>query len=596
MPERYLDQRLVAILAADVAGYSRLMEVDEQTTVNKLDTSRAVFRDHTAAHGGRIVDTAGDSVLAVFPSATGAVQAALAIQEELGKRNSALPDEQRMHFRVGVNLGDVIEKDDGSVYGSGVNVAARLESLAPPGGIMISEDVHRQVTGKVNRGFEDAGEHEVKNIAKPVRAFRVMSEASTATTPSAEKPLALPDKPSIAVLPFDNLGANADQDYFADGIAEDLITALSRIRWMFVTARNSTFAYKGQIPDVRQVGKELGVRYVLEGSVRKGDKRVRINAQLIDASTGNHIWAERYDRELADLFDLQDEITETLVAALQAEVGEFERERAHRKPPENLDAWESYQRGMWHLWRLNSDDLTEARRLFQRAAEQDPNFAQPVAALGYTLFLQILLSYAKVPLETLEQALHFATRAIALDDKEAMAHFALGRVQTLRGEYDAAIAELRTAIDLNPSLALAHYGLALTLMLAGKPGDAIPEYDTAMRLSPRDPLIWAFFSSRGWARLSLRDYEAAVEDAQRAIRHPTVQFNVYAVLASALAHLGRREEAKVALDKLLEINPDFSPYVFLTAFSPLNPGALRPLHKTWIDGLRKAGLDVPDEG
>jgi len=500
-----------------------------------------------------------------------------------------------MRFRLGVNLGDVIEKDDGSVYGSGVNVAARLESLATPGGIMISEDVHRQVMGKVNRNFEDAGAHEVKNIAKPVRAFRVVAENALDDAPAADKSLNLPDKPSIAVLPFDNLSGDADQEYFADGIAEDLITALSRIRWMFVTARNSTFAYKGQIPDLRQVGKELGVRYVLEGSVRKGGKRVRISAQLIDASTGNHVWAERYDRELVDLFDLQDEITETLVAALQAEVGEFERERAHRRPPQNLDAWESYQRGMWHLWRLNSDDLTEARRLFQRAAEQDPNFAQPVAALGYTLVLQILLSYAEFPLETLEQASQFATRAIALDDKEAMAHFALGRVQTLRGEYDAAIAELRTTIDLNPSLALAHYGLALTLTLAGQLDEAIFEYDTAMRLSPRDPLIWAFYSSRGWARFLLRDYEAAVEDARRAIRHPAATPVPYAILAAALALLDRREEARVALDKLLETWPDFSPYAEAAAFSPLKPKALRPLFKTCIDGLRKAGLDIPDE-
>jgi adenylate cyclase len=371
---------------------------------------------------------------------------------------------------------------------------------------------------------------------------------------------------------------------------------LSQIRWMFVTARNSTFAYKGQSPDVRLVGKELGVRYVLEGSVRKGGSRVRISAQLIDSSTGNHVWAQRYDRELVDLFGLQDEITETLVAALQTEVGEFERERAHRKPPQSLDAWESYQRGLWHLWRMSAEDMDEALRLFQRAAEQDPNFAQPVAALGYTLYLQIILTYADSPLETLEQALQFANKAIALDDKEAMAHFALGRVQMLRGEYDAAIAELRTAIDLNPSLALAHYGLGWALVPTGQPDEAISECDTAIRLSPRDPLSWAFFNARAWARISLGDYEAAAEDARRSIRYPAASFYPHAILASALALLDRREEAKIALAKLLEIKPDYSPNAVLAAWSPLNPEALRPLFKTMFDGLRKAGLDIPDEG
>jgi tetratricopeptide (TPR) repeat protein len=339
----------------------------------------------------------------------------------------------------------------------------------------------------------------------------------------------------------------------------------------------------------------LGVRYVLEGSVRKGGKRVRISAQLIDASTGNHVWAQRYDRELVDLFDLQDEITETLVAALQGEVGEFERERAHRKPPENLDAWESYQRGLWHLWRMNAEDLVEARRLFQRATEQDPSFAQPVAAIGYTLFVQIALSYAESPLETLEQALQFANKAIALDDKEALAHHTLGRVQSLRGEFHAAIEELRTAIDLNPSLALAHFGLAWALRLTGQPDEAISACDTAIRLSPRDPLTWAFFSVRALSQLSLRDYEAAVEDARRSIRHPAAAYHPHASLASALALLDRRKEAKIALDKLLEVKPDFSLDAALASFSPLNPKAVRPMFKTYIEGLRKAGLEIPDE-
>ncbi len=360
-------------------------------------------------------------------------------------------------------------------------------------------------------------------------------------------------------------------------------------RWVAVGA----FAFK--LTDLHLDGRDLGVRYVVEGSVRKGGERVRITAQLVDAATGNHIWAERYDRDLSDIFALQDEITETLVAALQGEVGEFERERAHRKPPESLDAWESYQRGMWHLWQINAEDLAEARRLFERAADRDPNFAQAFAASGYTLYLQVVFSYADSPLENLDQALRLANKAIAVDDKEAMAHFALGRVQTLRGEYDAAIAELRTAIDLNPSLALAHFGLGIALTLTGQLEQAISELDMAIRLSPRDPLVWAFYSYRAWARFFLGDYESAVEDARRSIRHPAAVFWPHATLASALALLDRLGAAKIAFEKLLELKPDFSPDLVLVTFSPLNPEALRPLFKTLIDGLRKAGLDIADE-
>jgi tetratricopeptide (TPR) repeat protein len=337
------------------------------------------------------------------------------------------------------------------------------------------------------------------------------------------------------------------------------------------------------------------VRYVVEGSVRKGGERVRITAQLVDAASGNHIWAERYDRELADIFELQDEITETLVAALQGEVGEFERERAHRKPPESLDAWESYQRGLWHLWQVNPKDMAEAQRLFESAGELDANFAQAFAALGFTIVSQVVYLYADSPLEALDQALLFANKAVALDDKEATSHFALGRVQTFRGEFDAAIAEFRTAIALNPSLALAHYGLGMALILTDEFREAVSEADTAIRLSPRDPLVWGFYSYRAWGHLFLGDYEAAVDDARQAIRHPAARFWPHTQLASALAHLGRRDEAKIALDKVLKLEPDFSPYASLAVLSPLNPDALQPHFKIWIDGLRKAGLDIPDK-
>ena len=432
-------RRLATILSADAVGYSALMGDDERATVDSLNACRDVFRTRIADHDGRVVDTAGDSVLAVFDSVVEAVECAAEVQSDLVERNGRLPEHRRMLFRIGVNLGDVIIQDDGTIYGDGVNVAARLEGLAEPGGICLLGSAHEQVEGKTDLDFQDIGEHEVKNITKPVRAYRVAAKPAAQDVAGTGLFLALPDKPSIAVLAFDNLSGDPEQEYFADGIAENLITALSRIRWLLVIARNSTFTYKGKAVDVKQVGREMGVRYVLEGSVRKGGSRVRISAQLIDTDTGAHVWARRYDREFEDIFAIQDEITETIVAAIEPELGEVERERAHRKPPDSLDAWESYQRGLWHMWRMDAEDLAEARRLFQRAAELDPNFVQPLAASGYALFLEATNSYADSPLENFERALRLANKAISLDDKEALAHFTLGRIQTFRGEYDAAM-------------------------------------------------------------------------------------------------------------------------------------------------------------
>ena len=318
MPEA--KRRLAAILSADAAGYSRLMGDDERATMDTLNAYRDAFRKYISDHEGRVVDTAGDSVLAVFDSVVETVQCAVEVQGDLEGRNLDLPEDRRMLFRIGVNLGDVFEQDDGTIYGDGVNVAARLESLAEPGGINISGTAFDQVDGKLDLGFEYLGEKEVKNIAKPVRVYRADLDVGE-TRPRSAAATTEPERPSIAVLAFENLSRDPDQEFFADGIAEDLITELSRLRWLLVTARNTTFTYKGRAVDVKQVGRDLGVRYVVEGSVRKGGERVRITAQLVDAVTGNHIWAERYDRDLSDIFALQDEITETLVAALQVEVG-----------------------------------------------------------------------------------------------------------------------------------------------------------------------------------------------------------------------------------------------------------------------------------
>ena len=481
-------RRLVAILSADVAGYSRLMGDDERATMDTLTAYRQVFRKHISDHDGRVVDTAGDSVLSVFDSVVEAVHCAVDVQGELEERNADKPEDRRMLFRIGVNLGDIFEQDDGTVYGDGVNVAARLESLAEAGGVCISESAHMQVEGKTDLGFQDIGEHEVKNIARPVRAYRVVVETQAAPT----TPNALPDKPSIAVLPFDNLSGDAEQEYFVDGIVEDLITALSGMRWLLVTARNSTFSYKGKSPDVRDVGLELGVRYVLEGSVRKAGNRVRISAQLIDASDGNHIWAQRYDRELADIFDVQDEITLTIAGAIEPELAQIERERARRKPADNLDAWDLSQRGLWHMWQFSEDDNAEARRLFRRAIDIDPRFAAAHANLSYSHYLDSVLAYSDSPQQSFALAETAAKQAIAIDDKDAMAHCALGRALSSQGDYPAAIAELRTALDLNPSFTLAHLGLGVALQFPGQPAQPVLDSAPPPRLAPLTPVLCCF--------------------------------------------------------------------------------------------------------
>ncbi len=454
-----------------------------------------------------------------------------------------------------------------------------------------SGDAYRQVRGKIDTTFEDLGEHEVKNIAEPVRVYRVPIEIAGAgsgeQSATPESPLALPDKPSIAVLPFDNISGDPEQEYLADGLSEDLITALSKIRWFFVIARNSTFTYKGQAVEVRQVAQELGVRYVLEGSVRKAGNRVRISAQLIDATSGRHVWAERYDRDLADIFELQDEMTQTIVAAVEPELGAAERERAAHKSPESLDAWETFQRGLWHMWTFEKDDNAEARRLLRRARELDPSFAPAHAYESYAHFLSVIVGYAEAPDQALAAALTAAKKAVALDDKDAVAYFALGRVYMLRGEHDASIAELEMALALNPSFAQAYHGLGFALALSGRLEEAAEALDKAVRLSPRGPLLWGTAVVRSLTCSLLQQYEAAVEWARKAMREPRASgYWPYAALASALGNLGQMEEARGAVDTALREKPDLTLAYLKKTLPTKQPGGLKP----YLDGLRKAGL------
>ena len=384
-----MERRLSAILAADVVGYTRLMKADEAGTHARLKAVRSDIVDPKIAEcGGRIVKTTGDGMLVEFTSAVEAVRGAVEVQEKLAAEGGDI------RFRVGVNIGDIIiEADD--IFGDGVNLPARLEAAAPEGGILISAAVHDHVAGKIDATFSDGGEQSFKNVSKPVQVWRWQPDGASV---SEAPPLALSDKPSIAVLPFDNMSGDPEQEYFSDGITEDIITALSKFRWFFVTARNSTFAYKGQSPNVPQVARELGVQYVLEGSVRKVGKRVRITGQLIDALSGNHIWAERYDRELDDIFELQDEITSAITGAVAPELADTLRARSVQKAPESLDAWDLHNRAMWHLYRFNKEDAAAAEELFERAIAADPSFAAAHASLAYHYYLDVVLGYSDLKL------------------------------------------------------------------------------------------------------------------------------------------------------------------------------------------------------
>jgi adenylate cyclase len=530
----------------------------------------------------------GDGMLAEFPSVVDAVRAAVETQQAVAERNTALPRDKRIEFRVGINLGDVVIDGD-DIHGDGVNVAARLEALADSGGICVSGKVYEEVRDRTDFVFEDLGEQEVKNINRPVRVWRWVANAEVTASVSAKtnEPLPLPDKPSIAVLPFINMSGDPEQEYFSDGVTEDIITELSRFRSLFVISRNSSFTYKGRSINVKEIGRDLGVQYVVEGSVRKAGNRVRITAQLVETATGNHLWAERYDRDLDDIFAVQDEVTRAIVTSIEPEMASTERERARRKPPDDLGAWDYYQRGLWHLYQFTREDNAEAQRLIRQSVELDPGFASAHAELAYVLVQNLIQGYSEAHPENIAEVLRAAQQAVALDDKDAVAHLTLGRVYLLKREYTASVEELETAIALNPSSARAQYSLGFSLTFAGNPEAAIPRFETAIRLSPNDPEMPSFLEMLAWACLQTKRYEVAVEWSSKAIRRPNAEFWAYANLAAALGHLGRRNEAIVALGELLRRNPDFSPK-FLRKHVYYNRVPDHLEH--YIDGLRKAGL------
>jgi adenylate cyclase len=582
-----LTRKLVAIFYADVVGYSRLIGNDEEGTHRRVMTLLDLVTQSISDAGGSVLNFAGDAILAEFSSVITAVKTAAEIQVILAGQNRAEPEDSRIEIRIGIHLGDVIQ-DRGEVFGDGVNLAARLEAAAPPGGICISSVVHDQVSGKIDIEFTDDGKEEFKNIARPVYVFRWApgSQGSLPGRTVASMKKAA-EKPSIAVLALANLNHDPELDFIGDGITEDLITALSKIRTFKVISRESTFSYKGSAIDVRKVAAELGVRYVLEGSVRKAGSRVRVTAQLIDADTGHHVWAERYDREMEDIFDLQDEMVQLIAGALEPELNAFERELAVRKPPGNLDAWEQYQRGLWHMWIYDNENVTIAMDLLRKSIEADSSFAPAHAYFAYCCYITVVLGYAGDPETRLAEGMTAARMALKCDDKDAISHFAIGRILMMQGKHDAAINSLQRSIELNPCFAHAYHGLGFALGLAGELEKSKKTTEIAINISPRDPMLFAFYSVHCLTCVLDGENEEGLEWAQRAVQSPNnAGYWGHAVMAAASANLGRVDEAREALANALREKPNLSIAYLQSALPTKHEGTLEP----YLDGLRKAGL------
>jgi adenylate cyclase len=540
-------RRLAAILAADAVGYSRLVGQNETATLEQFSAHlNELFLPKVKARDGRVIKTMGDGVLVEFPSVVEALECAIDIQRAMAERNANLSPDQRMDFRIGINSGDVVSEND-DIFGEGVNIAARIESLAQPGGISISARVYDDVHNRVDTAFEDSGEQKLKNIAKPIRVYRVVMGGAAQRRVAS---LTLPDKPSIAVLPLQNMSGDPEQEYFADAIAEDLVTALSRWRTFFVIARNSSFIYKGRAVDVRRVGQELGIRYVLEGSVRKVGQRVRVTAQLLEAASGMHIWAEKYDRDLVDILALQDEITQQVVSAIEPAVLQSENVRLGGKSLGDYSAFDCYQRGVWHLNRISADGYREALALFRSAVERDPKLS-----LGYVGLSRILYGGATFygwsdhPDDDLRESLQCAETAIGLDASDAIAHFAYSGAALYLGRHGDALDAARRTIALNPNFAYGQLRLGQVQIYSGHPADAIEPIERSLRHSPFDPQLGSMIGSLSLARYQTKDYEGAAELARTAIAHNFAPG--YALLGAALARLGRTEEARKAMPENL---------------------------------------------
>jgi adenylate cyclase len=584
-------RKLAAILAADVVGFSRLTGADEERTLARLRALRSDLIDPTiAVHRGRVVKRTGDGALVEFRSVVDAVRCAIEVQNAMVERNAGLPPERRIEFRVGIHLGDVVEESDGDLMGDGVNIAARLEGVAQPGAICLSEDAYRQVRSRLDLAIRDLGETMLKNIAEPMRIYSLQvgstaqPEPRTGAATAPELALALPDRPSVAVLPFQNMSGDVEQDYFADGMVEDIITGLSRIKWLFVIARNSSFAYKGKPVDVKQAGRELGVRYILEGSVRKMANRVRVTGQLIEAESGRHVWADRYDRTIDDVFALQDDLTMSVVSAIEPSLRQAEIERVKRKRPDNLGAYDLVLRAIPLVYPAMPEGAAKSLPLLESALKMAPDYGH---AHGFAAWAHEIL-FARGGMREANRlgAIHHAQAAIAHGRDDAIAlslgGFCLGLVAHDR---QAARQALEAALAISPSCALTYILGSVVLVFNGYTDQGIDWGERALRLSPFDPMAYAPWLSIGLGRLQRGEYEAAAEAAQKVFQANPYWSTAHFLLAATHAKLGRLDAARAASARVLELQPEFTISGLCKSFD-FHKSLAEPLS----EALREAGL------
>lgn len=579
MTEQRVQRRLAAILAADVVGYSALMQRAEEATYAEFERlKRELIEPSLSRHEGRLIKTTGDGALVEFASPLAAMRCAVEIQDHLAAGSSPL------RLRVGLNLGDVIVGQDGELYGDGINIAVRLEGGADPGGVLISEKVYSEVEGKLDVRFEDRGEQQLKNISKPIRAYAVLAGTYSALTERLSAAPPLPDKPSIAVLPFENMSGDPEQEYFADGMVEEIITALSRFKSLFVIARNSSFTFKGRAVDIKEVGRRLGVRYALEGSVRKATGKVRITGQLIDTVTGMHIWADRFERDLTDVFALQDEVTAAVVSAIQPKLLQAEIAMATRRRPESLTAYEFYLRAMQQSYLTTREGVAETLRLAHRALELDPRFGLVAALAGFCHMRNVTLGYADDPQLERKEAVRLLRLALSVDDSDPDTLVWASAISAwMVGDPESEIEMADRAVALNPNSSLAWGCRGWIYKIAGLSEEAVRSFERGIRMSPIDPLLHRAFVGMGTAFIELRRFDEAIVAGKKALRQTPSYSPAYRCLASAFAHLGRDAEAGEAAARLLEIDPDFTISAFIARGGQTNA-------KLLIEGLRTAGL------
>ena len=588
-PDQRVQRRLAAIFAADVAGYSRLVGSDEVGTLRVFTARRKILDGLIAEHRGRIANTAGDSVLAEFPSAVDAVQCAVEAQERLAEANESLPADRRLEFRIGIHAGDVVVQPD-DLFGDGVNIAARLQALAPPGAICISGAVYEHVRRLLPHRFSDLGPQVVKNIDEPVRAYLLSSDAASegaVQLPGRSTPLPLPDKPSIAVLPFTNLSGDPEQEYFADGLVEDIITALSRVRSFFVIARNSSFTYKGRAVDVRQVSRELGVRYVLEGSIRKAGSRVRIVGQLVDGITGHHFWADRFEGDIGDIFELQDKVTESVVGAVEPTIRLEEIRQARTKPTSSITAYDLYLRALPGFYSMTREGFGDVRKLTNEALTIDPEFTLAKALGAYIRSISVSQCWhepddARVAIRMAREVL-----AEARDDPTSL-RFAAQVLAYSARDYDTALSAIERSLYLNPNSAQGYTGSGWVNTHSSRPLVAIDHFHRAMRLSPIDPEKGIALSGIGMSYLMLERFDEALQWGEQALREMPNYGSSHRVVIGALVGLQRLDEARGAARRLLEVFPTYN----LTLQRQINPWRDEAFSERYLDALRAAG--VPD--